>query len=169
MKGLTLGLDLGKSCTGWAILDDTKLVRHGHWRYTKMPAPQMFSAFTGDLELILDVIENYYRADPGTIAFEAAEHQQGKAREAYFTLSTALRVVAYNRNIRVAKVYPGTVKKIMTGNGAADKPEMVAAVNKTFSLDFDDKKTGVDHNVADAIAIGLTAYTLDALGELDYI
>jgi len=168
MKGATLAIDLGKRCTGWALLRDTRLLAYDRATFTKQTVPQMYDGMERVLGKAM-AHASRFGLSVGTIAFEAAEHQKGKAQEAYCTLATCVRVFAGRNSIRAAKVYPGSVKKIMTNNGGASKEEMVEAVNQTFKLGFSPAKTGTDHNVADAIAIGLTAYTLDALGELDYV
>ena len=65
-----------------------------------------------------------------------------------------LHKLAYEYDVTIMGVHPSTIKKVLTGNGRAKKPEMVLAAR--------DRYPGLDiHNddVADAIAVGLAFFT----------
>jgi len=160
--------DLGKSCTGIAVFKENALLFHDKRSFKGANSAVMFIEFTK----VLDNLDTAMRMAGSHIelfTFEAAEHQQGKAREAYFVLSTALCVFAYRHNAKAAKVYSTTIKKIVTGHGSASKEEMVEAINKRYGLRLSSEKKSADHNVADAIGVGLAAQALIDSGKLELL
>jgi crossover junction endodeoxyribonuclease RuvC len=71
---------------------------------------------------------------------------------------------AANHNLECAEYAPGTIKKMISGNGRSNKKEMQAALRTIFGPKVRSKphkKTHFD-NAADALAIALThAYTIN--------
>jgi Holliday junction resolvasome RuvABC endonuclease subunit len=162
----TIAFDLGKSCTGWAIMNGSKLLGYGRRSFENLDTPELYDAMVSLLDGVHASAFNQTGHKPLVAAMEAAEHQRGSAQEAYAPLYVALRVWARAHLMGVAKVYSGTIKKVVTGSGRAPKEEVVAAINQTYGLTLSVAKKSADHNVADAIGAGLTAWTLDQLDQL---
>ncbi|MFI5240997.1 MAG: crossover junction endodeoxyribonuclease RuvC, partial [Microgenomates group bacterium] len=67
-------------------------------------------------------------------------------------------LAASKRKVKVAEYAPGTIKKMITGNGRANKKEVQQAIRKIFGAHIKSdkhKKTHFD-NAADALAIAMT-------------
>jgi len=64
---------------------------------------------------------------------------------------------AARSNTEIFEYAPGTIKKIVAGNGRADKKDVQKAVRKHFGAKVRSKKRGKTHfdNAADALAIAL--------------
>lgn len=73
-----------------------------------------------------------------------------------YSLHYIVKEVAKRYRIKVAEVTPGTLKKWATGNGRAEKPEMVAAACAKAGREV------LDHNEADAILLAF--YGREELG-----
>jgi crossover junction endodeoxyribonuclease RuvC len=60
---------------------------------------------------------------------------------------------------------PSTIKKTVTGNGRAKKPEIIKSVEELFSIDLKDNS-----HIADAIGVGITAWaasmSLEGVGKV---
>lgn len=163
--------DLGKKCTAFAIMRGPKILRYGYKQFSKGKHDPKSDAelFTGVYSLVGSLVawceEQGYT--PTRIAFEAAEQQKGRANEIYFSLMTALKVFGAKRNLPVCKVYSSTMKFEVAGHGHAKKAEMVEAINRRYGLSLSqDEKRSLDHNIADAISVGLVILSDDFEGTL---
>lgn len=67
-------------------------------------------------------------------------------------------LAASHRSVRVAEYAPGTIKKVITGSGRANKKEVQQAVRKILGNKVRSEKHKKTHfdNAADALAIALT-------------
>ncbi|OGM27264.1 crossover junction endodeoxyribonuclease RuvC [Candidatus Woesebacteria bacterium RIFCSPHIGHO2_02_FULL_38_9] len=78
-----------------------------------------------------------------------------------------MHLSAFHTNTKVAEYAPGTIKKIVAGDGRADKKEVQRSVRKILGAKVRSqahKKTHFD-NAADALAVALChVYTIKAAG-----
>lgn len=167
--GGTLAFDLGKSCTGWALMNHSRLIAHGRMSFVGRDEVEMFHGLASLVDGLYVKAVSEFGLRPKVIAVEAAEHQRGEAREAYCALYISLRVKARAHLAGVAKVYSATIKKVVTGSGRASKADVVASVNQVYQTGLSSQEKSADHNVADAIGAGLAAWTLDQMGELTFV
>lgn len=58
-----------------------------------------------------------------------------------------------NGHTHIYMLSPATIKKTVTGNGRAQKPEIIKCVEELFSIDLKSNS-----HIADAIGVGITAY-----------
>lgn len=142
-----LGVDPGTVITGWGVIDtDGRSLRH--------VASGTIRAGRGDLSRRLGLI---YRQ----LSNIAAEHRPectslernflARNVQSAFRLGEARGVVmavAALARLPLSEYSPATVKKAVTGNGGAGKPEVVHAVRRLFSLSG---RLAVDE--ADALAV----------------
>lgn len=167
---IVLGLDPGTATTGYSLLE---LNGHGlvPLDYNLIETKKTFTP-PERLSIIYDHVGEIIRSKtPDVMVIE----------KVFFSSNakTAIRVgqaqgvmllAAATFNLPVVEYAPGTIKKIVTGNGRANKKEMQASIYNIFKeLGFEvksekNKKTHFD-NVADALAIAYCHIKLNALGE----
>lgn len=164
---INICFDLGKKCTAFAIMRGPTLLRHGYKTFDKKTKDaELFTSIYSLCGSLVGWCEEHGHT-PTRIAFEAAEQQQGRANEIYFSLMTALKVFGAKRNLPVCKVYSSSMKYLVAGHGHAKKADMVLAINRRYDLRLSqDEKRSLDHNIADAIAVGVTVVGLDFDDEL---
>lgn len=158
---INICFDLGKKCTAFAIMRGPELLRYGYKRFDGRSDAQLFRGVYSLVgELVNWCQEQGYQ--PTRISFEAAEQQKGRANEIYFSLMTALKVYGDKANLPVCKVYSSTIKLVVAGHGHAKKADVVEAINRRCDLSLSvDETRSLDHNIADAIGVGLTTVMLD--------
>ncbi len=164
-----IGIDPGTATTGFAVLDayedDIQIVEFGLIETAKdlSPEKRLISIYT-ELNAIVD------RHNPSILVIEKVFFSSN--------VKTAIRVgqaqgvmllsAAY-KNIPVAEYAPGTIKKVVAGDGRADKKlmvEMVRVILGPKAVGQVGKKTHFD-NAADALAIAMThIYTTDVTEKL---
>lgn len=156
---LILGLDPGTATTGFGLLKvhttlDFEVYDFGLIETHKDTAPAVRLVQIHDQ--INTLIEKYR---PDVMVIE----------KVFFATNakTAIRVgqaqgvmlfCAANRNLECMEYAPGTIKKLISGSGRANKKDMQAALRKIFGPKVRSKphkKTHFD-NAADALAIALT-------------
>lgn len=156
MSNIILAFDYGKKNTGWAVMKDTALIAYGLWSFEECTSyPQMGETLYGSIANLYSEVQKAH-GTPTHLAFENAFRQMGKAAEVFKFLSVMGAQFAYDNAMRPYPVYSTTLKKTATGNGNSDKTETVANINAMYGLTLDVDPSGVDHNAADAIAVGLT-------------
>ena len=84
-----------------------------------------------------------------TIAYEDAKFQPGNAAPVFHGFVSILKFFALQNDMKVVPITVKTIKKHITGNGNADKDQMMVHINKR-GYEF------IDHNSADAIAVYIT-------------
>ena len=142
-----LGLDLATR-TGWSIFDDGRLVEWGM---------QDFSVGRGEspgmrylkFRVWLDNVVKLSEVD--LVVYEQAHMRGGAATEVLVGLCTRVQEIAAGWKIDHATVHTATLKKHATGNGRAEKADMIAAAQKKWPA------LGAGHlddNIADAIWVG---------------
>lgn len=155
---IVLGIDPGTATTGYGILEfnGTDFVPR---EYNLIETGKEFTP-SQRLSMIYDhVIEIIRSSSPDVMAIE----------KVFFATNakTAIRVgqaqgvmllAAASFNVPVVEYAPGTIKKVVSGNGRADKKEMQKSIYDIFSrLGYEvtsekNKKTHFD-NAADALAV----------------
>lgn len=163
---LILGIDPGTATTGFGVIDVEKdnfeVVDFGLVETDKdgTPGKRLFNIH----KQIINILTKY---NPDIFAIEML----------FFATNakTAIRVgqaqgvmllAAASQSVKVVEYAPGTIKKVITGNGRADKKMIQKYVRKMLGPKVRSrvhKKTHFD-NAADALAIALThAFNTDAL------
>lgn len=137
----TIGLDLSLTATGVAVWDQenqrvtyTKVITT-----SKQSHPEDDERYWYITKKIMQVITEHNLQG---IAIEAPAFQGMEKRPS--ELAGVVKVVLYRHGYDYILVAPNTLKKYATGNGRADKPEMVRWAQK-----FDPNIT--NHNIADAL------------------
>lgn len=149
MAGDTLlALDLG-TCTGWACARPGGTPAFGHWW---LPADRGDGAFFNRFRrLLLDHVTVHA---PRLIVFEAplitAQQTNVQTVMRLFGLSSHTIEIAYAREIRCERANNASVKKFVTDNGRAKKPQVMDAIRARGWEPEND-------NVADALAVLLWA------------
>lgn len=164
INNCVLGIDASTSCVGWAILSDEKkpkLVDFGKI-LIKEETKEKGTIFIYK-EIIIQ-LKDILETNKGCIRRIAME-QLNSTRNMKVTrilagLAGVLRYVIYfDFGISVNEVNTKHAKFTVTGNGNADKEEVINKINKTFKLKLQynkKKKEESDDDIADAIAIALT-------------
>ena len=145
-----LGIDPAQT-TGWAFGNDTldTVPRwYGVWTLNRQ---QRLVEFRDMLRQVC------YAESIGLICYEAATFgsHNPAVQASHNEMAGVLKLFAADLNIEVRAYNPGTIKKWLTGNGAADKAQMIRAVKAQFGI------ATKDDNIADAVAIcamGLANY-----------
>ncbi|MFN0199549.1 MAG: crossover junction endodeoxyribonuclease RuvC [Planctomycetaceae bacterium] len=152
---LTMGIDPGLNCTGYAILQKTasgpKLREGGVIRSTRQQslASRVHEIIVGIRELI-----EQYR--PRSLAIEQVfvTPQFPKSALLMSHVRGAILLTAVDYQLTVTH-YPATqIKRMLTGSGRASKSQMQYAVQRELKL----AQLPEPHDLADALAIALCHY-----------
>ncbi|GCE49220.1 Holliday junction resolvasome RuvABC endonuclease subunit [Thermosporothrix hazakensis] len=139
---MILALDQAYTATGWAIIDDSPPITPITWGVIKPPAKGPRAA---KRRYIIDQIADL-SVQPDLIVIEELWERPG------ISLSTALIDYAYSNRIEIKALNVLSWKKAVLGNAKATKADSLAFVSTI------DQKIN-DHNIADAICIGICAST----------
>lgn len=152
---LLLAIDPATSC-GWATFVSGRLIEHRVHLLSK-PDDRPGRRFRRLRDLIGAWIDAGRQARYSTremlVAYEVAPFGRGK--EVFSAQGLRAHIVSTCEDHRVAcvPIHVSKVKLYGAGTGGADKLQMVAAVATRWGLDPET----LDHNAADAIAVGETA------------
>jgi len=152
-----LAVDPG-SVSGFSVFDMSGRVDNGVLKFPKVPSwTEKGEVWYEVTEAARDLIDKY---DPTHIAIEkVAFHGKGVwASQWYGGYVSQWTRLAYQEELTVIGISVGTIKKHATGNGKADKSEMVASACVEFGIEIS------DHNEADALWLGDLARKI-VLGE----
>jgi Holliday junction resolvasome RuvABC endonuclease subunit len=143
-----MACDLG-TCTGWAVALPGAEPVYGHWR---LPSDRGDGAFFNRFrQLLLDHITVHA---PRLIVYEAplitASATSVSTVMRLFGLAAHTLEIAYAREVRCEAANNSTVKKYVTDNGRAKKPEVMDAIRARGWNPEND-------NVGDALAVLLWA------------
>ena len=151
-----LGIDPGTATTGYGVLN---------WDGSEIYSLHKFGWIETDKMLEANVrLNSIYRQ---LMALLAELKPDTMVMEKIFFFSNAKTIIrvsqaqgvillaAEHSNIPVCELSPSEVKKIVTGNGRAKKPEMQTIIKKIFKLKTPDKKKTHFDDAADALAIAL--------------
>jgi crossover junction endodeoxyribonuclease RuvC len=147
-----LGLDLSLSAPGFAVIEVIDGVpRLLHVSHRKTNAKHTHGQRLADIQAaLLEIIGEYY-------PFEAIIREKGFSRHAA-TTQTLFKVVGvsdltFADEGAIVEIPPTTVKKLVTGDGKADKAEVERAVRHRLALP--DEYTFAKDDESDAAAVVL--------------
>jgi crossover junction endodeoxyribonuclease RuvC len=155
---IILGLDPGTATTGFGVIDSDgkklKVIKWGLIETDKngQKEHRLNIIYRETIEIIkkyspdLFVIEKVFFATNAKTAIAVGQAQG------------VMLLAAAHRSVRVVEYAPGTIKKVITGSGRANKKEVQQAVRKLLGNKVKSeahKKTHFD-NAADALAIAMT-------------
>jgi crossover junction endodeoxyribonuclease RuvC len=153
-----LGIDPGTATTGWAILEtvenDFIVHKFDLIETDKDEVPGKRLQFI--VQQMNIILEKY---KPDVMAIEKIFFASNA--KTVIRVGQAQGVMIYTaslHNVDVAEIAPGHIKKVVTGNGRADKKMVQAGLRKIFGAKIRSKakkKTQFD-NAADALAIAYT-------------
>ena len=156
---LILGIDPGTATTGYGIVEtkikgDTKVINWGLIETDKngFKEKRLEFIYKETLNLIKNISPDLFVMEKIFFATNA------KTAIAVGQAQGVMLLAASKMNIKVVEYAPGTIKKVITGNGRAKKKEIQIAIRKILGNKVKSKahkKTHFD-NAADALAIALT-------------
>ena len=136
---------------GWAVVEDTgAVVASGVWKLAdaKRTGESRGMRYIRFRHQLKAAIEEYR---PAMLCHEQTLLRGGAATEIANGLKALILEAAAERNLEVSCVHTSELKKWATGNGRAEKPEMIKAAASLSG------RSPRDDNEADAILIGLWA------------
>ncbi len=147
-----LALDLGRS-TGWAVLQNG-IVTIGTQEFPdkRGESPGMlYLRFGGWLEQMYEIMMKKL----GLVIYEQAHHRGGAATQVAVGLTTKVLEFCAKYEIQCMTVHTSTLKKVSTGNGAANKDRMMEAARAKGH-------SPANHDEADAVLA--LEYARDEIG-----
>lgn len=144
IQGTVLSLDLGRRM-GWAILSGGRYIDSGvHELYDPNGRVLEYEDGARFAELLrfLNLIDQWHDTID-IVAFEQvpAGAMKGRQRDLYPGYRALVMSWAHSGGKQVVPIPVTTVKRLVTGNGAAGKIEMTAAAVKNGYLPFDDNES----------------------------
>ena len=141
-----LALDPGTNL-GWALGDGAKLVGFGTQKFPKTEHSgerfETFGVWLADVGTHPLVDKVVYEKPLGRFATSQAQVDLS------IGIKTRIEEFCWKYGVELQPVPIPTLKKATTGNGRAEKEDMVAAVNRIFGLTLTPK----EHDTADALAL----------------
>lgn len=139
-----MGLDLSLTGTGAVVLSDGEILKFDLIRTTpKMVEEERF-------DIIWKRIWNLYKETKPVIVLIEAAIGGKTTQHATHGLNAVVRYGLWRHDVLFDTMYPGTLKKAATGNGRADKAQMIAAAQAFWPECNDD-------NLADAYHLSVEA------------
>ena len=156
MRHYTIGIDPGTAC-GWAVLDfEGARLASGAWNLQGRRYEGGGMRFVRFERLLTELIEAYEAFEPVHVAYEEVRRHRGvDAAHVYGGLVATLQRVCELREVPYTGVPVGTVKKVATGKGNANKRAMLnsALIHWKPGIREFDRWT---HDEADALWIAET-------------
>jgi crossover junction endodeoxyribonuclease RuvC len=152
---LVLGIDPGSAITGYAVVEvnargDTSLVEAGALRLKRSETlTQRLAALASDMDALFQ--EHAFTHIAVETIFSHPSHVQSALQMGH--ARGVVLLAAARAHVELIELAPAEVKKAICGNGRATKEQMQQAVTMQCGL----AKPPTPHDVADAIAIALTA------------
>lgn len=160
-----LGVDPGLQCTGFALIESLNPIR-GESRLVEAGVVRLPPRVALEKRLLvldeeLDQILGMHR--PAALVCEQLYAHYKHPRTAILMghARGVILALAARRGVRVLSVASTHVKRMLTGNGHAGKPQMQRAVAASLRL----ARLPEPHDVADAIAIALCGQRMIEAGE----
>jgi len=141
-----LGIDPGLVNTGFAVLEDKRIIVSGVIRRPGSTIDRIH-AISREIHTKLEEYQ------PGYTAIETAFY--GKNPKSLIKSAQLIGAILYilrEKNSRIIQLHPNTLKRIITGNGRASKEQVIYMVKNILQIEKDLKP-----DEADAIAIALAA------------
>lgn len=143
-----LFLDLSRACTGYAVMiGDKHVLDYGVWKYEHLTHGQMLSQLYADMNDTLEL------ADFDMIGYENAAFQRGIASELFHNMAGVVKMLGAEHGLKVLKANASTIKYVTAGSGKAPKADVIQAINRRLGLNL------TDDNIADALGVGLVAFS----------
>lgn len=148
-------VDLG-TCSGWAIVDQGRVIAYGSANVAHSGACKAsgrfikFNRFLEKLHYEHKVDEIYYE--------DVMRWSSSAAAKVYCGLLCVLQVFAHQQKIGCYPVSVTTIKKHATGKGNAKKSDMIGAANNILELKTNALRKTKDDNCADAICLADYVY-----------
>ncbi len=137
-----LAIDPGQSC-GWSHSSG----QYGAQKFEKRPWRHPYAHYLDFRGWLLGMIDQF---EVGRIAYEgtfAFSNRGGNTTRQEW--QGIIHSVAAERDLPTISVLPNVLKKYITGNGNAEKPDMLAAVLQRFGIAF----APDDHDAAEAVCV----------------
>ncbi len=142
-----LGIDPGTSC-GWALIRDGRHVASGVWDLR----PRRHEGGGMRYLRVRRYLEQALEGVDAVAYEEVRRHMSTDAAHVYGGIVGQVAAVCEDREVPYKAVPVGTVKRVATGKGNADKAAMVAAFAALVGRDPE------DDNEADALFIALALH-----------
>ena len=137
-----LALDTGQCC-GFALSNGS----YGKHHFPKRPWRHPYAHYLDFRAWLLEMIDTH---DVGRLVYESAfsfsSRGGNSTRQEWQGI---IHSVAAERDLATLAVLPNVLKKYITGNGRAEKPEMLEAVRLKFGIEF----AADDHDAAEAVCV----------------
>lgn len=116
-----LGIDIGTNC-GWALLKDEKIYASGVMQFPKNP----FDATENGLRLrdFEEWLHKFKNVNDVFYEHNAGFQKSEKAIMLNYSMLGVIQKVCAVHEIRMCRVHTSTLKKVITGDGRADKERM---------------------------------------------
>jgi crossover junction endodeoxyribonuclease RuvC len=154
---IILGLDPGTATTGYGVIKaNGKSVNAINWGLIETDKEKEIAYRLIDIYVQLNKILKDYK--PDVVAIEKIFFAtNAKTAIAVGQAQGVMFYCAARSNIQIAEYAPGTIKKVVAGNGRADKKDIQKSVRKVFGAKVRSKKMKKTHfdNAADGLAVAL--------------
>ncbi len=166
-----IGIDSSTSCTGISVIRKTGK-KEELLSYSKF-SPEVGWAYEVKIEEIVNKIETVYllhKDSEPIVAIELLNSPKNlNTTRKLAGLWACIKVKLHEMyGVRVASLNTISIKKLVTGDGKADKYKMVKYINKYFNIDLKYHKTNKDKSdddIADSIGVALSVARLLQKGE----
>ena len=149
LSGAVLALDVGNS-TGWCVYHPGRDTLHGIWTSPGLDVGAHLSSFCFWLE---DMISDHR---PAIIAMERPLGSRRFTNSLATSFCEVAHMVAHRMSVPRREFTASEVKKATTGNGNADKRDVMAAVRERFGVQC------LTTHEADAVAVAVMAWAREA-------
>jgi Holliday junction resolvasome RuvABC endonuclease subunit len=133
--------------TGWAMLQDGKIIESGVEDFSKKRGESNGSMFFRFRRWLSDILENGLSIK--LVVYEQSHHRGGASTEIGVNLTGRIQECCTIYGIEYATVRTTTLKKFFAGRGNAEKVEMIAKAKEILG------RAPIDDNEADAVALAL--------------
>lgn len=159
---LILSIDQSMSCSGWALIEDGSVLKYGKVPTVydpKDPAnvERLRYIYCQFRTIIEDCLLSKEEA-PDLMVLEKFFARNYNGANAVAEVRGVLKLAAAMNGIRFVEYPPQSVRKVMLGNGRAEKEEGAEYVSKVIGEATFQKK---DYDITDAILMGLYAERME--------
>lgn len=149
-----VGLDTSTR-TGWVVLEHSmgSVIKLGHG---ELVADKKFKGLARLKELESLTTKMLKRYNPDIAIFEGYGYANAHTLATLVEIGTVIRLAAFNKGIPILDVPPPTLKKFVTGGGAAKKDKMMLEVYKRWGF------SGTD-NESDAYSLAQFGFALGGM------
>jgi crossover junction endodeoxyribonuclease RuvC len=141
-----IGIDVGLSCTGYAVMEDKKLISSGVYRTSnKLSLPER-------LKKLYDSTKSLIQKElPEVVVYETIFYRQNpKTLSLLAQARGALLLAAQESGVKIKEYTPREVKKAISGSGRASKYQIHGMVERLLGI-----KLHPSLHIGDAVACAL--------------